>query len=320
MNIDINRIVIAGAGAIGNYLGVQLHQAGFKVSFLGSSRIVDAANKFGLMLEYPDNSKDVFSPSALHFTTDAQSCKDTDLVIITAKCLVTAALVEQIKPHIQSHTTLLTLQNGIANTAILKTAFPGNAVCAGMATFNVTEKSASIFRLTTNGAIHLQRSSPSLLAVFQKADVAAQEHDNIESVLWSKLLLNLLNPLNALSGLTLKENLSDRKFRLQWAACLREGLAVLKAAGITPAKITPLPMCWLPFMLSLPNWIYLFLARNLTDMDATARSSMAQDLRKGNPTEIDYISGELIRLGQKVNVATPVNDKVYAAMKQAEKN
>ena len=317
-DISINRIVIAGAGAIGNYLGVQLHEAGFYVTFLSSSRIVDAVQKFGLTLEYPNNSRDVFSPQALSFTTDARCCQHADLVIITAKRLITASLIEQIKPYLQAHSILLTLQNGITNTALLKQAFPNHVVLGGMVTFNVIEKLPSLFRLTTSGHVYVEKQLPSLLPIFQRADMVAKEHEDIEPLLWSKLLLNLINPLNALSGMTLKQNLSDRTFRQQWAACLREGLAVLKAAAIQPAKITPLPLHWLPFTLSLPNWIYLLLAKNMSDMDATARSSMAQDLAKGKATEIDYLSGELVQLGKKVGVHTPLNDKVYAAMKQKE--
>jgi 2-dehydropantoate 2-reductase len=56
----------------------------------------------------------------------------------------------------------------------------------------------------------------------------------------------------------------------------------------------------------------------MTDMDPTARSSMAQDLAKGKATEIDYLSGEIIRLGKRVGVATPENEKVYAAVKAIE--
>lgn len=317
-DISIKRIVIAGAGAIGNYLGVQLHEGGFHVTFLSSSRIVDAVQKFGLTLEYPDNARDVFSPQALSFTTDARCCQDADLVIVTAKRLITATLIEQIKPHLQTHSILLTLQNGITNTALLKAAFPDNVVLGGMVTFNVVEKSPCLFRLTTSGHVYVEKQLPSLLPLFQRADMTAKEHEDMEPLLWSKLLLNLINPLNALSGLTLKQNLSDRSFRQQWAACLREGLAVLKAAAIKPAKITPLPLHFLPFTLSLPNWIYLLLANNMSDMDATARSSMAQDLARGRATEIDYLSGELVRLGKKVGIHTPHNDKVYATMKQKE--
>jgi 2-dehydropantoate 2-reductase len=321
----MKHIVIAGAGAIGNFLGVQLHKAGFIVSFLGSARVVNVVNQNGLILEYPDKkstatSKDHFLPGDLHFTTDADCCEQADLVILTAKCLVTKTLLEQINPHIHTNTTLLTLQNGISNVAILETSFPNNPVRGGMVTFNViertvTKKAPAIFRLTTRGDIYLRKSTPSLLSIFQKGSCAAKELEDINSFLWSKLLLNLINPLNALSGLPLKQNLADRAFRLRWAACMREGLAVLKAAKIKPAKVTPLSPQMLPFMLSLPNSIYLAVARNMTDMDPTAISSMAQDLAKGKQTEIDYLSGEIIRLGKRVGVATPENEKVYAAVK-----
>jgi len=315
----IKNIVIAGAGAIGNYLGIQLHEAGFSVTFLGSARIVNAEKHFGLTLEYPDNSRDCFSPTALRFTSDAQCCANADLIIITTKSQTTETLLAQIKPYIKNHSTLLTLQNGIVNASVLKTAFPNNPVGSGMVTFNVIEISPSLFRLTTDGEIHLEKLQSSLLPVFQQANMAAKEHEHIASALWSKLLLNLINPLNALSGLSLKQNLSDRNFRLRWAACMREGLVVLKAAGIKPAKVTPLPTHCLPFIVSLPNWIYMLLAKNITNMDPKAKSSMAQDLAKGKATEIDYLSGELISLGKKVNIATPENDRVYQAIKDAER-
>ena len=304
---------------------MQLHNAGFSVAFLGSARMVDAVNQNGLVLEYPDHApdrplQDSFSPKELYFTTDPNCCEKADLIIITAKSLVTEVLSQQIKPHLQSTTSLLTLQNGVSNVGALKEAFPDIPIHGGMVTFNVIErsvpyKSPVVFRLTTRGEIFLEQSTPSLLPVFHKAGCTVQEHEHIDAILWSKLLLNLINPLNALSGLPLKENLENRAFRLRWAACMREGLAVLKAAGIRPAKVTPLPPHLLPFMISLPNWFYLTLAKKMTDMDPMATSSMAQDLTKGKATEIDYLSGEIVQLGRKVGVATPENEKVYAAVK-----
>ncbi len=307
---------------------MQLHKAGFAVAFLGSARIVDAVNQNGLVLEYPDHSsgkpsREVFSPTELYFTTDPNCCEHTDLLIITAKSLITATLSQQIKPHINPGTVLLTLQNGVSNMAALQAAFPANRVCGGMVTFNVIEravpdKSPAVFRLTTRGEIYLEQCTPSIVPIFQQARCAVQESENIDAILWSKLLLNLINPLNALSGLPLQQNLADRAFRLRWAACMREGLAVLEAAGINPARVTPLPPRLLPLMVSLPNWIYLTLAKKMTDMDPTARSSMAQDLAKGKATEIDYLSGEIIRRGKRMGVATPENEKVYAAIKSIE--
>ena len=314
----MNKIVIAGAGAIGNYIGVQLVKHGFDVAFLGSSRVIEAEKKYGLTLEYPDHPADFFPPGRLHFTTDPACCNDADLVIVTVKSLATEKLIGQIKTFVPDRASLLTLQNGISNAEILKTSFPHNTVWGGMVTFNVVEKSPCLFRLTTPGEIYLEKTLPPLRPLFLQAGIATKEHPRIESILWSKLLLNLINPLNALSGKSLKQNLEDHHFRLQWAACMREGLAVLKAAGIKPAKVTPLPTGWLPFMVSLPNKMYLALAKNMTGMDPDAKSSMAQDIEKGNRSEIDYLSGEIIKLGKAHGVKTPVNESVYAAIQKIE--
>jgi len=266
-----------------------------------------------LTLEYPHLPEDTLGPHEIDFTEDPACCRDADLVIIAVKGTVTANLSEQIKPHLASKAILLTLQNGVSHGGTLKKSFPDHRVLAGMVTFNVIEINSHTFRLTTPGEIYLQKSSlsPSLLDFFADSKLLVRESTDIEGLLWSKLLLNLINPLNALSGQSLKHNLEDHHFRLRWAACMREGLAVLKAAGIKPVKVTPLPPRFLPFMVSLPNWIYLALAKKMVDMDPTARSSMAQDIAKGQSTEIDYLTGELLQLARRFNVATPVNKQIY---------
>jgi 2-dehydropantoate 2-reductase len=141
---------------------------------------------------------------------------------------------------------------------------------------------------------------------------------DITGVLWSKLLLNLVNPLNALSGRPLREDLYDRAFRLLWSACMKEGMQALRAAGIALQKVSPLPTRYLPVMLGLPNWLFLRLAKNMTDMDAHAKTSMAQDLERGRATEIDYLSGEIIELGKRCGVPTPLNEAVYAAVARVQ--
>lgn len=314
----VNTVCIAGAGAIGNYLGIQLYKAGFTVNFLASPRVSNAIEKNGLELQYPDGALDRFPAGSLAFSSDPSLCASADLVLVTCKSQATETIAQDIKPHLSPTAVVLTLQNGISNLDALKAQLPQQRIEAGMVTLNAVELSPSTFRLTTHGDIHLQRTPDSPAVVFRQAGLIVNEHTDLHAALWSKLLLNLINPLNALSRQSLKTNLADRQFRLQWAACMREGLAVLNAAGIKPARITPLPPHLLPFMVSLPDWIYLRLANNMTDMDATAKSSMAQDIDKGRATEIDFLSGEIIRLGQRVGVPTPDNEQIYQKIRQLE--
>ncbi|MFP3759197.1 2-dehydropantoate 2-reductase, partial [Cupriavidus sp. SIMBA_020] len=70
---------------------------------------------------------------------------------------------------------------------------------------------------------------------------------------WAKLLLNLNNAINALANRPLKEELSQRAYRLCLAMAQKEALALLGLAGIRPAKVTPLPATWIPRLLTVSD-------------------------------------------------------------------
>ncbi len=138
------------------------------------------------------------------------------------------------------------------------------------------------------------------------------------SVLWGKLLINLNNALNALSGLTLIEQLSNREWRLKMAAQMSEGLAVMTAAGITPKPPAPVPAWIIPYLLRLPTPLFRIAAKKMFAIDPEARSSMCEDIRLGRKTEIDELQGEIIKLGREFTVATPVNKEILAKIKELE--
>jgi 2-dehydropantoate 2-reductase len=137
-------------------------------------------------------------------------------------------------------------------------------------------------------------------------------------VQWGKLLLNLNNPLNALSGLPLKEELAQRDYRRSLALLQREALGVLAAAHIRPARVTPLPPRLLPPLLELPDPLFTRLASRMLAIDPLARSSTYEDLRAGRRTEIDHINGEIVGLAAKVCMKAPANAKVIALIRAAE--
>ena len=126
-----------------------------------------------------------------------------------------------------------------------------------------------------------------------------REHHDMASVQWGKLLLNLNNALNALAGVPLATQLADRRWRLILAAQIREGLRVLKAAGVRPARIEAVPPGLIPRILRLPNWLFRRVAARMLAIDPQARSSMWEDLERRRPTEIDDLQGAILALGKK---------------------
>jgi 2-dehydropantoate 2-reductase len=141
---------------------------------------------------------------------------------------------------------------------------------------------------------------------------------NMPALAWGKLLINLNNAVNALSGRTLLEQLKERDYRRVVAASIVEALDVLEAAGIQPAQIGPVPPRLLPHAIGAPDLIFNNLFLKVQKIDAHARSSMADDLRAGRETEIDWLNGEVVKLGRTVGRPTPVNAAISALVKQRE--
>ena len=112
--------------------------------------------------------------------------------------------------------------------------------------------------------------------------------------------------------------LHDRAYRRIMAACLREGLVALAAAGIRPRLPMPLPPRWVPALLGAPDALFRILARPMLRVDPTARSSMWDDLARGRPTEIEELNGEVVRLADAVGTTAPLNRAIVAAVHAAE--
>ena len=140
----------------------------------------------------------------------------------------------------------------------------------------------------------------------------------MKAVAWGKLLINLNNAVNALSGRTLLEQLKERDYRRVVAASQIEALELLEAAGIAPAKIGPVPPRLLPHAIAAPDLIFNNLFLRTQKIDAKARSSMYDDLAAGRPTEIDYLNGEVVKLAKSLGREAPVNSAIVELIKIAE--
>jgi 2-dehydropantoate 2-reductase len=135
---------------------------------------------------------------------------------------------------------------------------------------------------------------------------------------WGKLLINLNNAVNALSGRTLIEELKRRDYRRVFATSIREGLALLKRADIEPATVGPISPAMLPRIINAPDWLFNRFFLKQWKIDAKARSSMADDLAAGRKTEIDYLNGELVRLAERLQRDAPVNRAIVELVREAE--
>jgi 2-dehydropantoate 2-reductase len=150
------------------------------------------------------------------------------------------------------------------------------------------------------------------VAVFERSGVPIDRYPDMLAVQWGKLLLNLNNPVNALSGLPLRAELMQRGYRQVFAALQREALAALDAAGMEPAQVAAVAPRRMPMLLSLPDWLFHRVARRMLRIDPQARSSMADDLARGRRTEIDALCGEVVRLARAQGTQAPLNQRIQS--------
>ena len=146
-----------------------------------------------------------------------------------------------------------------------------------------------------------------LVAKFNTAGLKATASSEMRAVQWGKLLLNVNNPINALSDLPLREQLLNRDFRVVFATLQLEALAAMKKAGIEPMQLAAVKPHIMPMLLKLPNWVFTRLAKKMLRMDASARSSMWDDVQHGRTTEVDDLCGAVVRLAQQVGTPAPCN-------------
>ncbi|WP_171125567.1 MULTISPECIES: 2-dehydropantoate 2-reductase [unclassified Ruegeria] len=310
------KIVIAGAGSIGCYCGALLAEAGHDVTLLGRAYVLDPIRAQGLRVsDFADLNRRVPAVK-LTLTQSPEGMENADLVIVTVKTGATADMAAQIAKHAPKTAPVLSWQNGMENVRTLRAALPDYDVRAGMVPFNVVPSVAGSFHRATSGEIVIQSGPGDLGRLLSSSDMPVVESDDIDAVQWGKLVINLNNALNALSGLTLKQQLLDRNWRRLMADQMTEALAVLKAAGLPVASTTPLPAWMTPHILRLPTPVFSRIAARMVSIDPSARTSMAYDLLAGRTTEIDSLQGEIVRLGETSGIPTPICRRVRALIEQ----
>ncbi|BAB51413.1 2-dehydropantoate 2-reductase [Mesorhizobium japonicum] len=323
------RIVIAGAGSIGCYVGGCLALAGRQVVLLARPRIEAALRQDGLRVSDLDGRDRLVKPDALGITADpAVALPEADVILVTVKSGATQEMAALIEAHARPDAVVVSLQNGVDNADRLRAGSGQRTVLAGMVPFNVVQSPDGELPLpvhrASEGKVMIEDGGAGLAGLLDVArlldveGLAVETHGDMKAVLWGKLLMNLNNALVALSDLPLARELADRRWRLILAGQIDEALRAMKASGIVPARIAGLRPALLPKVLRLPDWLFKLLARRMLAIDPEARSSMWDDLQRGRPTEIGELQGAVLGLAQRTGTPAPLLKNVNALVRAAE--
>jgi 2-dehydropantoate 2-reductase len=315
------RIAVLGAGSVGCFIGGAWRAAGLEVSFIGRERFQTAIAKDGLTLTDYSGWRTRLDGADVPFSTKPQALKNADIIALAVKSTATAEAAKQIASFARKGALVVSFQNGVSNAEALRAALGKRFdVAQAMVPYNIAYLGHGRFHKGVAGDL-MAEDVPALRALSEAIGTGPAQlklSDNMPAIAWGKLLINLNNAVNALSGRLLLDQLRERDYRRVVAASILEALDLLSAAGIEPAQIGPVPPRLLPHVIGSPNLLFNTIFLKIQKIDSKARSSMADDIAAGRPTEIDHLNGEVVKLAERLGRKAPVNSAIVDLVKQAE--
>lgn len=280
-------IAVMGAGAIGCYFGGLLFRAGHRVSLIGRQPHVEAIARHGLRWQRAEQDLQL----NMSASTEATACHDADWVLVCVKSTDTQAVARQLLGRLRPDALLLSLQNGISNAEQLRAVLP-QQVLPVASYVAVAMVGPGHVRHLGGGELAMGPSahSDTLAGCLRAAGIPTRIEASVETLLWSKLAVNCAwNALSAIAQQPYAALIEQADVLQLMQDAVAECLAVAAASGI---------------QLPADSWTQI---RSLAERMPTQYSSTAQDLRRGKPSEISALNGEVVRLGQALGVPTPVN-------------
>lgn len=302
------QVAVVGAGAVGCYYGGMLARAGAPVTLVGRPAHVEAIERDGLQLETLRFTERV----RLAASTDIAAARGAELVLFCVKSNDTEDAARQLAPMLAAHAVLLSMQNGVDNLERLRLHVRGPAFAAAVYVAAAMAGPGHV-RHTGRGDLVIgalppddpAAARPALEQVagwLQCAGIPCAVLDNVEGELWAKLLINCAyNAISALGRARYRRIGASPAALGVMQEAVREVIAVAQAGGVR-----------------LPEGDLVEQARSIATSMAGATSSTAQDIARGKRTEIDHLNGYVVRRGEALGVAAPVNRTLHALVRLLE--
>jgi 2-dehydropantoate 2-reductase len=299
------RVAVMAAGAVGGYFGARLAAAGHEVAFIARGAHREAIEKNGLTVESVHGNLHLRD---LQVTDDPAKVGPVDVVLFAVKLWDTEKAAKQAMPLVGPNTRVITLQNGVDSYERVAPIVGKDRTIPGV-TYVVTVierpgviSQTSQFQSVICGTIDGREDKPlqNFIDNAKAANIPITLSDNIERDRWHKFIfLSATSGVTAVTRETMGPILADPDTRALFTSIMRETLAVGKAKGVALED----------------SFIEERLAFADKNVPASMKASMANDLDRGNRLELDWLAGEVCRLGRQLKMPTPVNDTIYAALK-----
>lgn len=291
------RIAVIGAGAMGSIYGGRLSQHNEVILVDTNEKVVDQICKNGLKID-ENGTTDCYHPAAL---CDTSNEKPADLVILFVKALFSRSALENNRSLIGPDTRLMTLQNGAGHEDLLKEFVNEDRVIIGTTEDNGAVLDFGHVRRGGTGVTNVGMLTEDkdgflgrLKETFDSCGFEVRIHENIQYLIWDKLFTNV--SLSALTGILQVDMGYIAADEYTWKLCrqlIHETILTVAAAG-----------------LEFDEEAVAEKVKKTSLNNPSGCTSIRADLRDGRRTEVDTISGAVVRAAKKYNVEVPGHEFV----------
>lgn len=313
------RIAVLGAGAVGGAIAAALTRSGHKVEVTARGAQLDAIRADGIRL------RGAWGDYTARVTAAGVLSRTPELAIVATKAQDAPAAIAQNEQYLRG-VPVVVVQNGLAGITSAATAAPRADIIGGLALFAASYLQPGEARITTGGPLYLggghgdhdvpARFAARLLSPALEVIVVA----NFVGAQWTKLVINQVNALPAIVGLSVQQVVADPGLRRIMTASIRENVRVARALRIRFVPLGGLGDRRLGLTALLPLGLGGLLPRLMAKrMGATPNpGSTQQSVHRGQPTEIDYLNGAVVNAAKNTSVPTPVNAALVALVHEVE--
>jgi len=313
------RIGIIGAGAVGGTIAALLDRAGHEVAVTARGEGLAAIAANGLRLDGAWGDHIARVAAAERLTTAPE------IAFVCTKAQDAAAALRDNADRLRGITVVM-VQNGLEALEIAADILPDSDLVGALALYAARYVEPGHVTVTAPGSTYLGdgRGEPTeaarRAAAILGAVMPALATRNFSGAQWSKLVVNMVNALPALTGLSVQDTIRDARLGRIVTASMRETVRVGFASGVRYASVQGLSHPLLRVFSRLPLWaaraLPLLMARRMGSVPNLG--STLQSRRRGRATEIDFLNGAVVRAAAAIGRTAPVNEAIVGAMHRAE--
>lgn len=311
------KIAVIGAGAIGGTIAALLDAAGHVVQVTARGEQLAAINGAGLQLS------GAFGEHTARIEAVELLSRVPELIFVTTKAQDAEAAIRANGSQFGG-APIVVVQNGLDSLPAARRAAPHSAIVGGLALYAASYLSPGKVAVTTAGTTWLGGDSGALTeaAHVLGAVMPVTVTHNFEGAQWSKLIVNHVNALPAITGLSVQEVIANRALRLVMTESMREAVRVARAAGVVFDSLQGVSNRSISALIRVPSAIGQILPLLMKRRMGTTPNpgSTLQSIRRGQPTEIDFLNGAIVRRGLALAVPTPVSTQIVAMVHEVERS